>query len=278
MRLPTVLDILVASIACVLFQGSLLSFEVGNLSKADATTSFLVPLWRTGSNHSWSGGGQGKSPASTVQVALKFSRPPVSPQRFPAPSLATLTHSHVPEKQPPTLRRPSKRAHGPNMRTRRAGLCPRWGPGHWQKCRAALARKLGVERKTCPQSCVTFEQSGRMNNNVRQLAHVFASFSDPNFVPPAHRESILLQPFWNETLRDMVDYDELAKLCIFPSWQQQGRLETCTVVTKDASFRGRIQRESLPREWRPREDMGPFISWIFMAASETTRREVHSNP
>ena len=138
--------------------------------------------------------------------------------------------------------------------------------------------KLGVGGKTCPQSCVTFEQSDRFNNNLRQLAHVFASCFDPKFVPAAHRKSILLQLFWNKTLGDMVDYDELAKLCIFPSWQQQGRLETCTVVTKDASFKGKIHRRSLPREWKPREDQGPFISWIFMAASETTRREANPNP
>ena len=159
----------------------------------------------------------------------------------------------MPKKRPPTLRRPSKRAHGPKVLTRRAGVCPRWGPGHWQRCRAALAMKLGVGGKTCPQSCVTFEQSDRFNNNLRQLAHVFASCFDPKFVPAAHRKSILLQLFWNKTLGDMVDYDELAKLCIFPSWQQQGRLETCTVVTKDASFKGKIHRRSLPREWKPSE-------------------------
>ena len=226
-----------------------------------------------------------------MHVAFNFSQSSLSPQRLPVPSLSALTHSHVPEKQPPvwgcpakrahgppTWRRPIKRARGPNTLARRAGLCPRWGPDHWQKCRAALARKLGVGRETCPQDCVTFDQANRFNNNVRQLAHVFASYFDPQFVPFAHRRSILLQPFWNETLGDMVDYDELAKLCIFPAWQQQGRLETCTVVTAYDSFCGEIVRKSLPKEWKPGEDWAPFISWIFMAASETAQREVNPKP
>ena len=99
------------------------------------------------------------------------------PRSQPPRTAMCLRSKHPPGAAPPSAQTGQTRSRAVgaiDTLARRAGLCPRWGPGHWQKCRAALARKLDVGGKTCPQNCVTFDQSNRLNNNVRQLAHVSA--------------------------------------------------------------------------------------------------------
>ena len=316
---------------------SFLSFQVGHKAGSDGRAAgqrdgqpastffldFLEDFWGTGSNDSWSGQGKwnrnqsGTGTASTLHAEWNLSHPPAKPDPVKAghsqaawPKPLAPFHFFAPgRKARPSQSRPqpssAKTRRHRRRRTARSkpagsAICPRWGPGHWSKCRAALSLKLGVGKTPCPSACVTFGRFGQFNNNVQQLANVYAHFVNPKRVPLQRRMSILLDPFWNATLGDMVDFDQLAKLCIFPSWQpaptyqnarsgswqQKGRLDTCRKVGGFEAFHGPIRRTTLPgwsagvgrwyRDWGPgTADWGPFVSWIFVgAASERARREV----
>ena len=193
-------------------------------------------------------------------------------KRMRLPGLSAKEHS-----QPPTTGQGNSSTTWEQAELNLAGLCPRWGPVHWSKCRAVLERRLGVENITCPNACVTFKGFGGLNNNIRQLANIWAIFVNPRRVPSEDRASILLDSFWFERSGDMVDYDQLERLCIFPSWQLGGRLTTCEEIPAKAAYTNAFIRKSLPRLSAEvgGDDLGSFVSWIFMGAvSEKARREV----
>lgn len=154
-----------------------------------------------------------------------------------------------------------------------AALCPRWGPDHWLKCREALADKLLLGNITCPQACVTLERFGRFNNNILQLANTIMTFVNPNLVTAAMRRSIVLDGFWKPDWGAKFDFDQLARVCVFPSWNISGRPRVvggCKRVTGVESYYG----QNIPLG-STRALKNQMISWILVGAvSRTNRREI----
>lgn len=105
------------------------------------------------------------------------------------------------------------------------GLCSRSGPNYWMNCRAAIIERLGVRNVTCAQKCVTFPAYGRFNNNIIQLVNAYTRYADVHRIDAANRHSIVLSGFFKSKMHGNVDFKELEKTCIFPSWSVEGRTQ-----------------------------------------------------
>jgi hypothetical protein len=173
---------------------------------------------------------------------------------------------------------PEKMFHcGPDQKMEdTAGLCSRSGPDHWLKCRAALADKLGLGNITCPEACVTFERYGRFNNNIVQIVNSIMNFIHPFSPNHENSHSIVLADFWQPYFANNVfDFDQLEKVCVFPSWKISGRPQrvgTCQNLNAEATYFGhgairpRGSRHALYNQ---------LISWLLVgASSEKTHRQV----
>jgi hypothetical protein len=157
-----------------------------------------------------------------------------------------------------------------------AGLCSRSGPGHWLKCRAALADELGLGNITCPEACVTFERFGRFNNNIIQIVNLIMNFIHPFSSKKEISKSIVLPDFLKPYFTNYAfDFDQLEKVCVFPSWGISGRPQRvgkCQIIDAESTYFGiggihpRGSRHVLYNQ---------LISWLLVGAvSGTTRRQV----
>jgi hypothetical protein len=157
-----------------------------------------------------------------------------------------------------------------------SGLCSRSSPGHWVECRAALADELGLGNITCPEACVTFERYGRFNNNIIQLVNLIMNFIHPFSSKKDSSKSIVLADFWKPYFANYAfDFDQLEKVCVFPSWEISGRPQrvgNCQNIDAESTYFGggviqpRGSRHVLYNQ---------LISWLLVGAvSETTRMQV----
>jgi len=123
---------------------------------------------------------------------------------------------------------------------------------------------MGMSNVSCPRACVTFENYGRLNNMVIQLANAVAAFVNPSTAAsPASRRSILLHDSFRASFGTHSDYAQLRRTCIFASWPpaRGGRARECTPVPARAMYTG----QPLPRALTPREE-GLGRAWLMLGA------------
>mmetsp|Transcript_17813 Transcript_17813/g.44914 ORF Transcript_17813/g.44914 Transcript_17813/m.44914 type:complete len:399 (-) Transcript_17813:249-1445(-) len=150
-------------------------------------------------------------------------------------------------------------------------LCERTGPKHWLNCREAIADKLGLQNLTCPVACVTFSAYGRLNNLLRVLANTYAHFTALHGSPRRMWKRIVLPRFWARSFGSKIDYHQLARSCIFPSWPAEDgpppvSTRGCQQITGLQAFHGWDNNNTL-REL--------LLSWFLLgAASKQLRSQV----
>ena len=122
-----------------------------------------------------------------------------------------------------------------------------------EKCRQAILEALRFVNITCPAKCITFKQRGRFSNNVIQISNAIAKYVDPLMVVSTNRRSVCLHHDFREYVDAYFDLDQLAKVCVFPSWYpwtEPTKQATCTEV--DAAkiyYEGEKRHHGLRLAW-----------------------------
>ena len=158
----------------------------------------------------------------------------------------------------------------------KAGLCSRSGPSHWLKCRAALADELGLGNVICPEACVTFGRYGRFNNNIIQTVNIIMNFVHPFSSQKENSKSVVLANFWKPYFtRHEFDFDQLEKVCVFPSWKIPGRTQRVGVCQNLDPISAFFGRRGINHRGSRHVLFNQLISWLLVGAmSETIRRQV----
>ena len=143
------------------------------------------------------------------------------------------------------------------------------------KCRDEIQNGLMVQNITCPQKCVTFEAYGRFNNNIIQLVHAYTRFVDLKRVDAASRYSIVLSDFFKPKMHGYMDFIQLEKTCIFPSWSVEGRKQNRKdCVQLDPLKLYRAANTTSPKQLHIPDDTGLIKAWLlYGAVSETVQRQ-----
>ena len=150
--------------------------------------------------------------------------------------LPDLLHAQLPHSS-------SNLSHQPeSIRSVNDSLCLRSTQDFWLKCRSAIWKRLSWGNLTCPERCVTFSAYGRYNNNMLQLTNMVARFVHPK-IGEESRRSILLQEWLEPRLEGVHDFEQLARLCVFPSWASQRSSRSCQVVPGDDAYRYHMHPE-----------------------------------